>query len=261
VGREDAAPLAPILPKAAALDRGADKTLVANKHEFHIHVSTARQGQTMHATPSPAPTDVAPAPMAEPRHGAAQLLDALRRLRPALIAAARRQVRCPHLAEDVVQDAVLRILAGDPLDGIAAPEAYLHRMVRNLAIDRARRLSFERRLFVGEDQGLGCPASCASRPDVALEGCEALRAFHAALAGLPEQERTAFALARVEGVPQKEIAVRLGLSPARICGLVRRGEERCAQALGLGLALERTSADDERASRRANRPRRGGGVT
>ncbi len=70
---------------------------------------------------------------------------------------ARRILDCPALAEDVVQDVMLRLIA-EPPEGIAGePDAYVGRMVRNLALDRARRRGFERRLF--------CPLDLA--PDTA----------------------------------------------------------------------------------------------
>ncbi len=159
------------------------------------------------------------------------LVDAIGRLRPTLMAIARRYVNCPFLAEDVVQDAALRVLSGDAADEVGTPDAYLARMVRNLAIDRARRRGFETRLFADEEEGAACPAACAACPDKVVEGCEALKAVEAAIAALPEAARTAFTLHRIEGVPQKEIARRLGLSPARVCGLVRQGHEACGAAL------------------------------
>ncbi|SON53735.1 putative RNA polymerase sigma factor FecI [Hartmannibacter diazotrophicus] len=168
---------------------------------------------------------------ATPRRSTRDLIATVERLRPQLTAIARRHVGCMFLAEDVVQDAALRVLMGEAAEEIGTPEAYLMRMVRNLAIDRARRRGFETRLFTGEDEGLACAASCAACPDKTLEGCEALKAVERAIAGLPETARTAFTLHRIEGVPQKEIAKRLGLSPARICGLVRQAHEACDEAL------------------------------
>ncbi|WP_083255804.1 sigma-70 family RNA polymerase sigma factor [Methylobrevis pamukkalensis] len=163
------------------------------------------------------------------------LLDAIDRLRPTLMAIARRYLGCPFLAEDVVQDAALRVLSGDAAEEIGTPDAYLGRMVRNLAIDRARRRGFENRLFADEEQGLSCPAACAACPDKVMEGCEALKVVEQAIAALPEAARTAFTLHRIEGVPQKEIAQRLGLSPARICGLVRQAHDACGAALAAAL--------------------------
>src|SRR5215475_6728104 len=73
--------------------------------------------------------------------------------RPALINYATRIVGSRVWAEDIVQDAYLRIAAIDPDDRpvvasdqpkqIAHPVAYLYRIVRNLAADWSRRRSTE----------------------------------------------------------------------------------------------------------------------
>ena len=59
--------------------------------------------------------------------------------RAALIDTAAPIVGCRSRAEDVVQDAYLKL--DDDTPGIRNPLSYMFRLVRNLAIDRARRLS------------------------------------------------------------------------------------------------------------------------
>ncbi|MAT82890.1 MAG: RNA polymerase subunit sigma-24, partial [Gammaproteobacteria bacterium] len=67
--------------------------------------------------------------------------------RPRLIRLAYRLLGSVEDAEDVVQDAHLRLLAGGhtPDD----PGAYLFRTVTHLAIDRLRRLKVQRRAYAG----------------------------------------------------------------------------------------------------------------
>jgi len=144
---------------------------------------------------------------------------------------ARRILDCPALAEDVVQDVMLRLIA-EPPEGIAGePDAYVGRMVRNLALDRARRRGFERRLFCPLDLAPDTADGITGTPEATTATRDALRRVEAAVAALPEPMRTAFRLHRVEGVPQIEIARRLGVSRALVCGLVRRGHQHCLAAL------------------------------
>lgn len=158
---------------------------------------------------------------------------AFQRHRAAYLASARRILDCPAQAEDVVQDVLLRLIADPPQagegDGDGIPAGYVGRMVRNLALDRVRRRGFERRLFTDLDAAPD-PAD-AGTPEAAVASRESLRQVEAALAELPEPVRTAFRLHRVEGVPQIEIAARLGVSRALVCGLVRRGHLHCLAAL------------------------------
>ena len=144
---------------------------------------------------------------------------------------ARRILNCPALAEDVVQDVMVRLIA-EPPGGIAGvSDAYIGRMVRNLALDRVRRQRFERRLFCPLDHASDTEYGVNSTPEATAAWRESLRLVETALEALPEPVRTAFRLHRVEGVPQIEIARRLGVSRALVCGLVRRGHLQCLAAL------------------------------
>jgi RNA polymerase sigma factor (sigma-70 family) len=162
--------------------------------------------------------------------GAAWCFASLQARKEALVAAATRILRCRALAEDVVQDVWLRLLSAPPPPGIGPQGAYVARMVRNLAIDRARRLRFEARTFAALESGIAAPAPGADAEGV-VAARQALRRAQAAVEGLPEPVRTVFRLHRVDGVPQKDIAARLGVSRALVCGLVRRGHERCRAAV------------------------------
>ncbi|AWN39166.1 hypothetical protein DK427_22195 [Methylobacterium radiodurans] len=165
-----------------------------------------------------------------PVAGAAWSLAHLDRHRAGYVACARQILRCAALAEDVVQDVLLRLAAEPPPVPASAQAAYAGRMVRNLALDRARRRSFERRVFADLD-GAARSAPDGATPESEVAAREALRRVEAALADLPEPARTVFRLHRFEGVPQKAVAAQMGVSRALVCGLVRRGHLHCLAAL------------------------------
>ncbi|QGY03475.1 sigma-70 family RNA polymerase sigma factor [Methylobacterium mesophilicum SR1.6/6] len=167
----------------------------------------------------------------QPVDAATWNLAAFVRHRAAYLTRARRILGCPAQAEDVVQDVMLRLIADPPQAEQADRAAYVGRMVRNLALDRARRRGFEGRLFTGLDAAPDPADPGAGTPETAAASRESLRQVAAAVAELPEPVRTAFRLHRVEGVPQIEIAARLGVSRALVCGLVRRGHLHCLAAL------------------------------
>src|SRR3546814_12010170 len=60
-----------------------------------------------------------------------------------------------------------------------------------------------------------------------MEGREKLKALHRALAELPERERRAFEMHRMQGLTYAEIGVALGLSQTRAYELVRAALEHC----------------------------------
>lgn len=166
-----------------------------------------------------------------PPPGGSWNLAAFERHRATYLARARRILGCPAQAEDVVQDVLLRLIADPPPAETVIQAAYIGRMVRNLALDRARRQGFERRLFTDLDAAPDPADPGTGTPEAAAASRESLRQVEAAVAELPEPVRTAFQLHRVEGVPQVEIAARLGVSRALVCGLVRRGHLHCLAAL------------------------------
>lgn len=153
-----------------------------------------------------------------------QLIACRARLREA----ATRIVGCRQHAEDVVQDAYVKLATAD----VQAEHAlrYAFRLVRNLAIDRYRRSRFEAHLFAADAVEGGMPARAAS-PEYRLMHAQQLQLVAQALDGLPERTRTAFELHRLGGQTQRQVAARLGISAALANGLIREATTRCRAAL------------------------------
>lgn len=132
------------------------------------------------------------------------------------------------LAEDVVQDAWLRFSAAGSRDAksrlIRQPVGYLYRIVRNLALDISRRQTAEN--WIGEGNLPEIP-DIAVEAGQAIEGREKLKALHRALAELPERERTAFDMHRMQGLTYAEIGVALQISQTRAFELVHSALSHC----------------------------------
>lgn len=157
------------------------------------------------------------------------LLNALICNRPRLVSIAARILASEELAEDVVQDAMLKAcdLAGtDP----NCPLRFACRMVRNLAIDRVRRRRWEQRHAL-PSEGLAAVEAPIADAQCALEGCEALRIVLAALDELPERTRRVFMAHRLDGVPQKTLAAESGVSPTLINFMIRDAQQYCLARL------------------------------
>lgn len=160
-------------------------------------------------------------------NGFPSLLQMLVSNRAGLIKTAARITGCHSRAEDVVQDAYLRVsrINADTLPSSARLN-YVFRIVRNLAIDHYRKQSMEQRYFVSDDQNLHC-APQLSNPESINVDLQTLGKVEHALAQLPERTRYAFVMYRVHGKPQKDIASELGVSPTLVNFMIRDALVHC----------------------------------
>jgi RNA polymerase sigma-70 factor, ECF subfamily len=146
--------------------------------------------------------------------------DAYRELRPLLFSIAYRMVGSVSEAEDLVQEAFLRLHRA-LADGaeIASPKAYLSAVTTRLAIDHLRSARVRRERYVGawlpEPLVTGAEADPASHAETA----DSLSlAFLVLLERLSPLQRAVFLLHEVFGYGYAEIA-----------GLVGRSEDNCRQ--------------------------------
>ncbi|MEM9011539.1 MAG: RNA polymerase sigma factor [Pseudomonadota bacterium] len=156
---------------------------------------------------------------------------------PRVLAQARRLLRDEAEAEDVAQEAMLRLwrLAPNWRDEGAKVSTWLYRVVANLCTDRLRR-----RRSVGLDAAPE-PEDEAPGPVERLRAAERAEAVQAAIARLPERQRTAIALRHFEGFGNADIAECLETSVEAVESLLARGRRALAAelldqrpALGLG---------------------------
>lgn len=150
-----------------------------------------------------------------------------RRLTPLAYRVALRMLRDPAEAEDVAQEAMLRLwrAASDWRQGEAKVSTWLYRVAANLSTDRLRR-----RRMTGLDDA-GEPED--GRPAVVAEMIEAERneALQAALAALPERQRLAVTLRHLEGLGNPEIAEIMEIGVEAVESLTARGKRALALAL------------------------------
>ena len=127
-----------------------------------------------------------------------------------MVSFAMEKVRSQDAAEDLVQEAFVRVWERRrQLRPHASPRAYLYRVLRNLLIDeyRRRRLRDRFSLVAG-----GNDISDEPSPIAVLEADEAARAARQAIAALPERRRDVFVLAHLHGLSYKEVAEALGIT-------------------------------------------------
>ena len=152
--------------------------------------------------------------------------------RVALVDYASRIVGNPAHAEDVVQEAWLRFGAATRGRRLEHPVGYLYRIVRNLALDRRRRLNLEDRHTAGEAARLtASTADAAPSPEDEAIARQELQRVIAAMDELPERTRIALEMHRFGGCTLKEIAQHLGVSISMAQLLVMQGIKHCQRAL------------------------------
>lgn len=163
------------------------------------------------------------------------------RLTPRAYAQAIRMLGDRAEAEDVTQDALMRLwkIAPDWRQGEAQVSTWLWRVVANLATDRLRK---RRRVAPLEDAGEPVDDTGDAPEQMQTEARRA--ALAGALAKLPERQRRAVELRHFEGLGNPEIAAILGISVEAVESLTARGKRALARALE-GRKAELGYTDDE----------------
>jgi RNA polymerase sigma-70 factor (ECF subfamily) len=140
---------------------------------------------------------------------------------------ARRMLRDHAEAEDVAQDAMLRLWQIAPRWREDAPiGAWLYRVAHNLAIDRIRR----RRPTMDVDEASGL-ADPAPTPAEHLMARERKAAVERAIAALPERQRTAVTLVHTLEMGNIEAAAAMEVSVEALESLLARGRRGLRAAL------------------------------
>lgn len=125
-------------------------------------------------------------------------------------------------AEDLVQEAWLRCDRAARTETVARPAHLIWRILRNLSIDRGRRIATEAASVVGgydDTHRLDRADDLPSVEDMLIARQE-LAIIQQALDRLDSRTRAAFELHRFEGAKLREIAERLGISITTAHGLV-----------------------------------------
>jgi RNA polymerase sigma-70 factor (ECF subfamily) len=127
----------------------------------------------------------------------------------------------PAAAEDVVQEAFLKLMAGaDAVEGRSRLATWLYRVAYNASMDRLR--EGKRTTPVPEEQDDGAlpmPSLLVDfrfSPEAMLKDAEVRRALDEAIASLPPSLRAAFLLRDVEGLSTAEAAEALSLTETNL---------------------------------------------
>ena len=148
------------------------------------------------------------------------------RLLPPVWRIARRMLGDEAEAEDVAQEAMLRLWrqAGDWRAGEARISTWLYRVTRNLCIDRIRK-----RRPTADIDNVAPPEDPAPTVLEQLAASEESRALARAILALPERQRDALVLRHFDGLGNPEIAARLECSVEAVESLLARARRQLAE--------------------------------
>jgi RNA polymerase sigma factor (sigma-70 family) len=129
-----------------------------------------------------------------------------------------RQVQDQDLAEDVVQEAFLRLWANRRKIPIEALVPYLYTIVRHVMTDHLRRASRRERIL--RDRARGDDDAVPLEPARDSERAELRTAMTSAIDELPARRREAFVLVHVLGHSYKEAAAIMGIQAQTVADQV-----------------------------------------
>ncbi|MGE5539366.1 MAG: RNA polymerase sigma factor [Gemmatimonas sp.] len=140
---------------------------------------------------------------------------------PRVLAMARRMTGNAAEAEDVAQDAFLRVWQKSPdwQVGDARFSTWLYRVVMNLCVDRKRRRPF------APIEAAGDPEDPAPSAESQVAQHQSSRRVAAAIARLPERQRAALVLTYYEELSNAAVAEIMGVSVSALESLLVRARK------------------------------------
>lgn len=130
-----------------------------------------------------------------------------------------------ELAGDAVQDTWLRLERAEGIGSVTSPANYLFRMALNIARDRM--VSERRHLTAVEIERLLDLADDRADPASIAEVRAELQLVETLIAELPPRQREILVAARLDGLPRREIAERLGISLSLVEKELKLAHEYC----------------------------------
>ena len=181
------------------------------------------------------------------------------RHRDRLWAVALRTLGDREEAADALQDALISAFrAAHTFQGRSAVTTWLHRIVVNACLDRARRAASHRTRPLDDQPGLELALGQDEGADVSLERHELQRELELALASLPTEQRAALVLVDMHGYPVAEAALILDVPVGTVKSRCARGRARLLPRIAhLRSGPSTRAAQDADVSRETGRPVRG----
>ncbi len=135
--------------------------------------------------------------------------------------------------DDIIQDMYARLASLEDAENIRNPRQYAAQTAISIALNLARHARVVPMIPMADFEDLGL-ASLEPSPERAVNSQEELRELENTLQELPPLCRRAFLLRRVEGLSQKEVAEKLGISVKTVEKYMARGVRLLFEIYGRG---------------------------
>lgn len=133
-------------------------------------------------------------------------------------------------ANDIVQDAFLKLQRASTDQIIENPRSYLFRVADNLAIDHIRSRTAQARQLEQDGQ-VHLIASGEPSPERIVDYRQRLARLQEVIAELPAKQREAFLMHKVDGLSHAEVAQVMGISKSGVEKLITKALARCRDRL------------------------------
>jgi RNA polymerase sigma-70 factor (family 1) len=141
-------------------------------------------------------------------------------------------------AEEVTQDVFVELFrSANSYRADSSLSTWIYRITVNKSLDtlrqkkRKKRKGFLISLFRKDEREPQIDVAHFDHPGVALENKELAQVLFRAIETLPNQQKSAFILSQVEGLPQQEIATILKISEKAVESLVQRAKANLKKKL------------------------------
>lgn len=149
-----------------------------------------------------------------------------REIRSSLTRYVSRYFKRAHEAEDVVQEAFVKVIQAQRERSIQSPKSYLFRTARNLSLAQVNKKAYKLTDELG-DLLTESELLASKSLEEQYEARENFEVFCRAVRSLPIKCRRVFVLCRVYGFSQKEVAARMGITLSAVEGHLARATRRC----------------------------------
>lgn len=147
---------------------------------------------------------------------------------PALRAWLNRRFPDADNVDDVIQDSYVRLLKAHDSDVVNAPKAFLFRTAKNLVIDHLKSHKVSRKISY-EEEVSSVVLDVAEEIPEAISRNQELEILKSAIASLPTRCRQIVTLHEVFGMPQKEVAKKLGITASTVSDQLAIGLRKCTE--------------------------------
>lgn len=148
---------------------------------------------------------------------------------PDLIRFLTRRLRCSFTASELSQEVYLRAVRVEDTRSIRNPRAFFFQVAANLAADH-HRVEGRRAELMREAQALLWSEDDERSPERQVLAREELEVLAQVIAELPDTSRRIFSMNRFEGLTQREIAERMGISTTAVEKHIRKVLARLSNA-------------------------------